>query len=123
MNARILIVDDNVDLAENVAELLCEEGYEATLSSSPEDALRKAEQDHYDCIVLDVRMPGMDGIDLRKALSRTQPGACFVFMTAYACDERIALARQGSLGVLPKPFAPGSLIELIERCRVSKKES
>lgn len=123
MNARILIVDDNVDLAENVAELLIEEGYQATSSISPEDAIEKAAIDRYDCIVLDVRMPGMDGIDLRKELVRTQPSACFVFMTAYACDERLELAKRSSLGVLPKPFAPGTLIELIEQCRAVKRES
>lgn len=123
MSGRILIVDDNVALAENVAEILIEEGYQAIPSVSPEDALEKAANERYDCIVLDVRMPGMDGIDLRRALVRTQPEACFVFMTAYACDERIELARRSSLGVLPKPFAPDTLIELIERCRESKTES
>lgn len=123
MSGRILIVDDNEDLAENVAELLIEEGYQAIPSISPEDAIAKASSEKYDCIVLDVRMPGMDGIDLRRKLVRSQPGACFVFMTAYASDERLELAKRFSLGVLPKPFAPGSLIELIEQCRAIKRES
>lgn len=113
----VLVVDDNVDLAENVTDILESEGFDAVCTTSPEAALREAAGRRFDCVVLDVRMPGMDGIELRERMRERQPGACFVFMTAYASDERLAEARSsGILGVLPKPFVPESLVKLVKSC-------
>jgi CheY-like chemotaxis protein len=117
MSATVLVVDDNFDLAENVADILESEGFEAVYTSSPEDALVKVSHQSFDCVVLDVRMPGMDGVELRERMRETLPRACFVFMTAYAADERLAAAHHsGILGVLAKPFGAASLVELVRSC-------
>jgi CheY-like chemotaxis protein len=117
MSATVLVVDDNSDLAENVADILESEGYVAVYSTSPEDALERVARRPFDCVVLDVRMPGMDGVELRERMRPALPEACFVFMTAYAADERLAEAhRSGILGVLAKPFGAESLLELVRSC-------
>lgn len=117
MSASVLVVDDNVDLAENVADILESEGFEAVCTGSPEDALRRVEARAFDCVILDVRMPGMDGVELRERMRGALPSACFVFMTAYAADERIEAARSsGVLGVLQKPFGPDALVSLVRDC-------
>jgi CheY-like chemotaxis protein len=117
MTATVLVVDDNVDLAENVADILESEGFTAVCTSSPEDALRRVANRAFDCVVLDVRMPGMDGIELRERMRESLPTACFVFMTAYAADERLDAARSsGILGVLAKPFGADSLVKLVRSC-------
>ncbi|NLY93834.1 MAG: response regulator [Myxococcales bacterium] len=117
MSPRVLVVDDNVDLAENVADILECEGFEAVCSTSPEEALRQVSGEDFDCVVLDVRMPGMDGVELLARIRERLPRAGFVFMTAYATDERLnAAQRSGVLGVLAKPFGPDSLVSLVRRC-------
>jgi CheY-like chemotaxis protein len=117
MSATVLVVDDNVDLAENLADILETEGHVAVFSTSPEDALERVRCRAFDCVVLDVRMPGMDGVELRERMRPTLPDACFVFMTAYAADERLAAAHEsGIAGVLAKPFGADSLLELVRRC-------
>lgn len=117
MSARVLVVDDNAALAENVADILESEGFEAIPVDSPANALEAAQGRSFDAVVLDVRMPGMDGIELRERLRESQPDATFVFMTAFATDERLDAARRSGVeGILAKPFGPDTLIRLLRRC-------
>lgn len=116
MSVRILVVDDNRELAENVAEILDDGGFVATPVGSPDEALVLAESTRFDVVILDVRMPTMDGIELRERLRDSQPGAAFVFVTAYASDDRLeAAVRSGSVAILPKPFGPETLVQLLRR--------
>lgn len=117
MSPCVLVVDDNVALAENVADILESEGFEAVPVDSPANALEAARGRSFDAVVLDVRMPGMDGIELRERLRESQPDATFVFMTAFASDERLEAAkRSGVGGILNKPFGPDTLIRLLKHC-------
>jgi CheY-like chemotaxis protein len=116
---RVLVVDDNIALAENIADILECEGFEATPVESPRIALETASRRVFDCVLLDVRMPEMDGIELRERLRASQPVAEFVFMTAYASDERLDAARRsGAAGILAKPFGPEALLRLLRVCAV-----
>ena len=63
MNSRVLIVDDNHDLADNLAELLEDEGYAVETAYSGERALDLASAEVFDTILTDVRMPGISGVD------------------------------------------------------------
>jgi DNA-binding response OmpR family regulator len=111
MSLRVLVVDDNRELAENVAEILEVEGYEALVADDPHEALRLARETYFDAAIIDVRMPGMDGITLHSELARLHPCAAFVLMTAYTRDERIEEAlRAGVSAVLPKPVPVGELL-------------
>lgn len=117
MTLSVLVVDDNVALAENVADILESEGFEAVPVDSPAHALEAARGRTFDAVVLDVRMPGMDGIELRERLRESQPDAAFVFMTAFATDERLDAARRSGVeGILSKPFGPDTLIRLLRSC-------
>lgn len=117
MSPCVLVVDDNAALAENVADILESEGFEAVSVDSPAHALEAALGRSFDAVVLDVRMPGMDGIELRERLRESQPDATFVFMTAFATDERLEAARRSGVGgILAKPFGPDTLIRLLKGC-------
>lgn len=109
----ILIVDDNVDLAENLAELLEEDGYKTTAMTDPKDVLSKVEQLDFDAAILDIRMPEVDGVDLLAELKKRKPTASFVMMTAHAADPRIELAR--SLGIAALLYKPIPFDELFEQ--------
>jgi DNA-binding NtrC family response regulator len=105
MTVRVLVVDDNVELAENLAEILNGEGYVVTVCGDPEAAIAIAEREEVDVALLDVRMPGMDGVALHAHLAARLPRATFVLMTAYSTDDRIEVARRAGIrDVLPKPL-------------------
>jgi CheY-like chemotaxis protein len=111
---RALIVDDNRPLAENLAEILSGEGYEVLVCDRPEAAMSACERDEFDVALLDVRMPGMDGVELHRALAVRAPRAHFVLMTAYSEDARIAAAlAAGVRAVLPKPIPIRMLLDVL----------
>jgi len=104
MNSRVLIVDDNHDLADNLAELLEEEGYAVETAYSGERALDLASSESFDTILTDVRMPGISGVDLVKRLRGQNPSTSFLLMTAYSSDAVLGEAlRAGVRAVLTKP--------------------
>ncbi len=116
MKIRILVVDDNAALAENLGELLEDEGYSVRVTSSPFEAIRLAEAEPPDVALLDVRMPEMDGVTLHTELAKRAAGATFVLMTAYAADERLQAAREAGIEhILPKPIPIEALLDAIRR--------
>lgn len=114
MTQRVLIVDDNRDLAENIAEILESEGYVTIVASHPTEALDRAEDVDFGIAILDIRMPGMDGVSLFERLSALRPNATYILMTAFSTDQRIADAlRAGVKTVLPKPVPVDELLALL----------
>lgn len=116
MNARsVLIVDDNVDLAENICEILEEEGLEAVMAESAEQALRLMEDTSFSLVISDIRMAGMTGVELLRRVSTRWPETPVVLMTAYARDRTVQDARrEGAVEVLRKPLDVGALVELVD---------
>ncbi len=114
MSRRVLIVDDNADLAENLRELLELEGFDVRVFTSPTDALAKKDELAFDTALLDIRMPGLDGIELCGALAKAHPAATFVLMTAYTSEQRLADVRgSGASAVLKKPLPVDQLLSLL----------
>jgi len=102
---RILIVDDNRDLAENIAEILEDAGFRCDVFVDPGEALRVLAPGTHAAALLDIRMPGMDGVELYRALKERDPALPALAMTAWARDDRIrAAVEEGVLAVLPKPL-------------------
>jgi two-component system, NtrC family, response regulator HydG len=111
---RVLVVDDNRELAENIGEILEAEGYTVDVAFEPETAQQLARTHSHDVAILDVRLPGMDGVSLFKKLSERHPAATYVLMTAFTTDDRVAEALEaGVRAVLPKPVAVQTLMELL----------
>lgn len=109
-----LIVDDNTELADNLAEILVETGAHVDVVSSGQDALEKAAHNRYDALVSDMRMPVMHGAELIHRMRRLDPGLPAVVVSAYTRDDDLAAARrEGLLAVLPKPAPVARLVELV----------
>ena len=108
--SRILIVDDNVELAENLAEILECEGIEAVVMTDSREVKRRAAELGYDAAMIDVRMPEVDGIELCKALHDAHPEAKHLLMTAFTTEERLGQAQGYALRILWKPFGPDELL-------------
>jgi DNA-binding response OmpR family regulator len=109
----ILIVDDNVALAENIAEVLALAGYRTGIAASAEEALPRALDDEVGFVITDFRLPGMDGAELVSCVRRKREEVGFVVMSAHT-DERVQ-ERASDVGAsfLAKPVSLQRLADLI----------
>jgi two-component system, response regulator PdtaR len=115
---RYLIVDDNQAFAENVAEILTDEGAEVTVVSGGAQALEAARTTKFDALVTDMRMPVMTGARLVHEIRAVDPGLPAIVVTAYTGEDDLVAARdEGLLAVLPKPAPIPRLIELLRNAR------
>ena len=112
---RILVVDDNRALADNLAEILEDAGHETVVVEHPEAALAAAEETRFDLMLLDVRLPGMDGVELFERLRTLAPKAHFLLMTAFTDARRLHDAwRAGVQSILPKPVPLAHLLGFVD---------
>jgi putative two-component system response regulator len=117
---RVLIVDDEIDTLSIMEQLLNFSGFTAITASNGQDALTLAEIERPDCVLVDVMMPGIDGITLCKMMRVHPPtrNLPVIFITAYQSRdvERKCHDAGGDL-VLPKPVGRSTLVEAIDRAR------
>jgi len=110
---RILIVDDNLALAENLAEILQDHGYETQTYADPRRALAETKPGQYALALMDMRMPHMSGVELYRALSKVDPALPAVVMTAWSQSENTdAALGAGIYAVVSKPVALPNLTQL-----------
>jgi two-component system response regulator HydG len=110
---RVLLVDDEAPLRLTLAANLELEGFVVTEAASAEDALMLVRNHGFDLVVSDIRMPGMNGVELFRELRRLRPKLPVVLMTAFALEELVEEALQtGAYTVLSKPFDVGNAIEV-----------
>ncbi|HVM71551.1 MAG TPA: response regulator [Anaerolineales bacterium] len=109
---RILIVDDDQRMTRTLADIFSIAGHQPVEANSGLQALELARAQSLDCVLTDVRMPGMDGVDLYRQLCQIQPGLPVVLMTAYASDAIIRKGLdEGVIGVFDKPLNIGGMLE------------
>jgi DNA-binding NtrC family response regulator len=104
---RILIVDDEAAMRESLKDWLMEDGYEVNSAESGEVALKMAADKNWDIVLLDLKMPGMDGIETLEKIKEINPDAEILMMTAYATvDTAVQAMKEGAFDYLVKPFDP-----------------
>lgn len=107
---RILFAEDDRTLARGVTALLEHEGYIVNTVGDGMSAVHYAQQEHYDCIILDVMMPEMDGLTVVRELRQAQNHAPVLFLSAKGTlEDRVAGLDAGADDYLPKPFAGSEL--------------
>ena len=118
MTRRYLIVDDNKAFAENLAEILSDEGSEVTVAAAGADALELVAHIRFDALVTDMRMPVMGGAQLVHEIRQIDPDLPAIVVTAYTNEEDLVAARhEGLLAILPKPVPIERLTELLLQAR------
>jgi len=108
----ILIIDDDDQLRKSFEKLLLEEGYEVKSAASGEAGLKVVSSDVPDLVILDMRLPGMNGFDTFKAIHRIEPRLPVIIVTAYGTTETaIEATKLGAFDYILKPFEiPGMLL-------------
>lgn len=113
---KILLVDDDSELRANLKELLEDAGYNIAEASSGEEALKKAASEPFTIALLDLMMPGMDGIDTLVELRKITPRTKVIMITAFATVENAVNAiKKGATDYITKPFRIEELITVIRR--------
>jgi CheY-like chemotaxis protein len=111
--SRILVVDDDPEVARTFEVVLHAEGYDVLTASEGETAVAIARRERVDAALLDLAMPGMDGMAVLEALRRVAPRLPVIVVSAYVSPEREAQARRlGARHVLAKPPEIGELLRL-----------
>jgi CheY-like chemotaxis protein len=112
----VLIVDDNVRLASTVAAYMEMQGFRAHPAHSAEEALFAAQQVHFDLVLLDINMPGMDGLEVCHRLLAASPGIRVLMVTGRDSEEDpLRAAAVGARGLLTKPISLVTLRDEILR--------
>lgn len=115
-NAPIVsIIDDDQDVRQAVQRLMRSRGFATRTFASAEEFLRSPSLHETACVITDIQMPGMTGIDLHDVMLKEGPRLPVIFLTAFPDDRTEKRALQaGALGFLTKPFDARTLVSLVD---------
>lgn len=116
MQPSILVVDDEQDTCSNLQDILTDLGYYVDVAYDGPSALQRLELRPYDVALLDLKMPGMDGIELYRRIKQMRADTVAIIVTAYASTETADSAKEaGALEILPKPVEFPRLLTLVDQ--------
>jgi DNA-binding NtrC family response regulator len=114
MPERILVVDDEASMRRMLEILFQQEGFETDCASSAEEALEALSRGTFDLVLSDIRMPGLDGMELLRRLKAEESQADVILMTAYASTESaIEALKLGAFDYITKPFQVEELVNIV----------
>jgi DNA-binding NtrC family response regulator len=121
MTEKILLVDDETDFLEVMAERMAARGIEVTTATSAQEALQKVEHETFDAVILDLRMPEVDGLEALKIIKARQPESQVILLTGQATvQDGIAAMKLGAMDFLEKPADMSVLLEKIHSAQANK---
>ena len=114
-STRILIVDDERGMCEFLQYALSGEGYDIDHANSSDEALDRMAQAPFDIVITDIRMPGMDGLDMLRRIKESAPDVIVVVMTAYPSPEyELKAVNYGAYQYLEKPIEnPDVVLDIV----------
>jgi DNA-binding NtrC family response regulator len=114
--AKVLVVEDDEVLRRLLIDVLSDQNYHVEAAETGEDGLREMERDVFDVILLDINLPGIDGMDVLRLAPARQPDAQIVMMTAFGTvDTAVEAMKQGAFDYINKPFSTDELLLTINR--------
>ncbi len=121
IKAKILVIDDEQIVHESCNRILTEEGYEVKSAFTGQEGFKKIEEEQFDLVITDLKMPGISGMEALKKIKQDNPNIAIVMVTGYSTAETAVEAMKlGAFDYLPKPFTPDELISVINKA-VEKK--
>ena len=110
----ILIVDDEESVRDSLYNWFIEDGYRVETAENAQKALHLLESDRFDIILADIKMPGMDGLEMLRRIKSIKPDSIIIVMTAFATvDTAVKALKDGAFDYVTKPFDPDDLTHLI----------
>lgn len=117
---RILIVDDDVRFASGLSDIMEMKGFDVSVENRGEDAVARAGENSFDVILMDIKMPVMNGVEAFKKIKKISPGTTVIMMTAYAMEDLVRDSlKTGAYGILHKPFDIDKAVKMIEAAKES----
>jgi len=111
----ILIVDDEKIVRDSLSKWFAEDGYEVGSAADANEALRQMQARRWEIILLDIKMPGMDGMELQVKIREIDPSATIIFITAHgSVDTAVRALKTGAFDYVTKPVDPDYLSHLIQ---------
>ncbi|HSL17687.1 MAG TPA: response regulator [Methylomirabilota bacterium] len=121
MTEKVLLVDDEEEFVETLAERMRTRGMEVATTNSGADALERVDAEDFDVVVLDLKMPGIDGMEALERIKRRRPDIQVVLLTGYATVEKgVEAIKLGALEFLEKPVDLASLTDAIHKAKATK---
>ena len=115
---RILVVDDDRRMAKTLVNIFQVKGYQAEAACSGTEALGKVAGEHFDCVLTDIKMPEMSGVELYRAIKARRPDLPVVLMTAYSTDKLVNEGlEEGAIATLTKPLDINTLLSFFSSLR------
>ena len=116
VRAEILVIDDEVAVNNNVRKILSKKDFHVDQAVTKAEALEKIEQKAYALVVLDLKIPEVNGLELLKAIRDKRPETMVIIITGYASIETaVEASRMGAVDYLPKPFTPDEIRDAAEK--------
>jgi len=121
MAKRMLCIDDETVVLESCRRIFGSEGYEVVTADSARGGLELAATGHFDVILCDWKMPGMDGIDVVDILDKRSPDTAIVMISGFPAVERATeVMKRGAMDYVAKPFTPAEIVAAVERAVARK---
>jgi two-component system, NtrC family, response regulator HydG len=120
MNRRVLVIDDDRDHAESIVDILSMRGHAVEAAFTGEAGVKLFRERDFDIVFMDVKLPGMNGVETFFEFKKIRPDAKVMMMTGYSVEQLISQAMaHGALGVLRKPFAITDLLKVLDEVKPS----
>lgn len=110
---KVLLVDDEKKFAVMLAKRLALRGFDVDYTYTGEEAMQKAENKRYDVAILDVKMPGIGGIELERKMKQMVPGIKIIFLTGHGSKNDFETGSAEAAYYLPKPLQIDELIQIL----------
>ena len=116
LTKKILVVDDEIGIRQSLKKILEKEGFEVLTASNGEEAFKIIRSDSIDLLISDIRMAGMDGLELLKVCKSVSPYTEVIMITGYASvDTAVDSMKQGAYDYITKPFKKADIIKAVQK--------
>ncbi|AJY70353.1 hypothetical protein RW64_12565 [Geobacter sulfurreducens] len=115
-NIDVLVVDDEAIIREGLRRILEKEGYHVETSASGQIALERLQDENYGLVITDLKMPGMSGMEVLKAIKVLQPEVPVIIITGFSTvDTAVEAMKNGAFDYIAKPFTPDQITEKVRK--------
>lgn len=121
-NPKVLLIEDDTNIATGLQKVMRANGYDVAVLGRGDEGLERAKSDAFDAVITDLKLPGLDGLELVRELKKTKPKLPIILITAHGTTETaIEATKWGAFDYLPKPFDVEELLDLTSKAIESSR--